>query len=142
MTIKADHPAFMVCVDIRQAQTDCDKAGDSMEELDLMQAAVRIKAAQETLAKAAYNITLMTAQGFKKKRKTGPVFEPIPDYGDHMTFESFRESVENGHFVDYDGHGDLATADQCSNITINPSQLDDSSWKPPAWATHVVWYNK
>lgn len=140
MTIKADHPAFMVCVDIRQAQTDCDKAGDYLEELDLMQAAVRIKAAQETLAKAAYNITLMVKQGYKKKRQ--PKFEPIPNYGDHMTFESFKESVESGCLMDDDGHGDLATADGCSNITINPSQLDDDSWKKPDWATHVVWYNK
>lgn len=86
MTIKADHPAFMVCVDIRQAQEDCDKAGDYLEELSMLQAAVRIKSAQETLAKAAYNISLMIAQGHKPpgKKLIQPVKEDVvtKDYVD------------------------------------------------------------
>jgi hypothetical protein len=68
------------------------------------------------------------------------VMEPIPDYGDHMTWEHFVECVESGGFIDYDGHGDLATATECSNITISPSRVQ--SFKKPAWATHVVWYNR
>lgn len=72
-----------------------------------------------------------------------PKFEPIPDYGDHMTWEHFAEAVEDGSFIDYDGYGDLATADQCSDITVSPSKLaKGSNWKKPAWASHVVWYNR
>jgi hypothetical protein len=71
-----------------------------------------------------------------------PKFEPIPDYGDHMTWEHFKECVDSGGFIDYDGYGDLATADQCSNVTISPSKLSDGKWKRPEWATHVVWYNR
>ena len=67
-------------------------------------------------------------------------FEPIPNYGDHMTWQAFLECVESKVFLDYDGHGDLATATQCSNRTISPSQVKD--FKKPDWCTHVVWYNK
>lgn len=77
------------------------------------------------------------------KRNKEPKFEPIPDYGDHMTWDDFAESCEDGSFIDYDGDGHLATADKCSNITVLPSMLEDgSNWKKPDWATHVVWYNK
>jgi len=143
MTIKADHPAFNIYIDIRQAQEDCDKAGDCMENLDLKGAAVRIKVAQEALAKASYYITLMASRGDKPApKKREPKLEPLPDYGDHMTWESFKDSCESGGFIDDDGTGDLATATQVSGRSVSPSRALDPNWRKPKWATHVVWYNK
>lgn len=58
----------------------------------------------------------------------------------HMTRQDFLDSVHCGAFIDYDGHGELATETECSNLNISPSDVDDFLW--PEWATHVVWYNK
>ena len=41
---------------------------------------------------------------------------------------------------DYDGHGDLATATEVSDVGISPSDL--SYFVRPSWATHVCWYNR
>ena len=63
------------------------------------------------------------------------------DAGEHMTWEEFAESVEAGDFIDDDGFGDLATATHYSSVSINPSDITEA-YARPAWATHVVWYNK
>jgi hypothetical protein len=64
----------------------------------------------------------------------------IPDYGAHMTLQEFRQCVESGGFIDYDGHGCLATDTQESDIVIIPSQLKTTKIDPKF--THVVWYNR
>lgn len=66
--------------------------------------------------------------------------EPIPDYGDLMTLEKFKEAVACGGFIDYDGTGRLATKTRMSEIHISPSGVKDFVF--PEWATHVVWFNK
>lgn len=65
----------------------------------------------------------------------------IPDYGDHMTWDAFKEAVDDGFFMDDDGHGILASATKASATRINPSDVDDL-YEKPDWATHVVWFNK
>jgi hypothetical protein len=78
-----------------------------------------------------------------KRKKKEPEWEPIPDYGDHMTWEDFVSAVKTGGFIDYDGHGNLATATECSDKNIVPSQITrPSGYKKPAWCSHVVWYNR
>jgi hypothetical protein len=74
-----------------------------------------------------------------KESINAPILKKIPDYGDHMTRESFLSDVEDGGFIDYDGHGHLATADQETNWIVKPSTANEP-W--PEWATHVVWYNR
>lgn len=71
-----------------------------------------------------------------------PLLSPIPDYGDHMTWETFVECVECGGFTDDDGSGDLATETQIGNQGISPSDIRRPDFVRPKWATHVVWYNK
>ena len=62
-----------------------------------------------------------------------------------MTINSWMEGVRSGLFVDYDGYGDLATANHKSNLEIVPSTVTNNknkNWTPPDWATHICWYNK
>lgn len=69
-------------------------------------------------------------------------WDDIPEYGDIMTMEDFKEHVSCGGFIDYDGYGDYATKDKSSNKNISPSDiklgyvLDDPKF------THVIWYNR
>ena len=68
-----------------------------------------------------------------------PKLKEFKDFGDRMTKAEFLENVEFGGFIDYDGHGHLATETHESNWIVYPS-IADEPW--PEWATHVVWYNK
>jgi len=65
---------------------------------------------------------------------------PIGDVGTLMTWADFLEGVEGGMLDDYDGFGELATADAVSRVEVNPS--DAADLVRPDWATHVVWYNR
>lgn len=73
-------------------------------------------------------------------KEEGLKFEDIPDYADMMPIKEWMECCECGGFIDYDGHGELATATQVSNIIIQPSERE--SMEIPEWATHVAWYNR
>jgi hypothetical protein len=66
--------------------------------------------------------------------------KPIPEYGDHMTMKEWVDGVTSSCFIDYDGHGYLATEHSMSNIVIVPSDL--VGWDIPKWWTHVVWFNR
>lgn len=78
--------------------------------------------------------------------------QPIPDYGDLMTVEEFREDCESACFIDYDGHGNLATETEMTNIVIYPSdvtrqpdvltELAGAKHDPFHGYTHVVWFNR
>lgn len=61
----------------------------------------------------------------------------IPDYADHMTIEEMYSGIMCTCFTDYDGFGYYSTEDKESDIEFKPSNFN-----PPAWATHVTWYNK
>lgn len=63
----------------------------------------------------------------------------IPDYGDVMTIEKFKEYVVNGMFIDYDGNGyPIKDGRMCDTICIRPSTVGEI----PIDATHVIWFNK
>jgi hypothetical protein len=75
-----------------------------------------------------------------KAEKTGLLFESYRDYGSKRTLKGWLDYVENGFFIDYDGHGYLATDNQVSNIPIIPSEA--KAFKFPDWCTHICWYNR
>lgn len=61
----------------------------------------------------------------------------------YMTWEEFVYGCESTALTDYDGFGELATADHhVSNVRVDPSDALDESYVRPDWATHVAWYNK
>lgn len=63
----------------------------------------------------------------------------IPDYGDVMTIEDFRQCVADGSFIDYDGFGYPIKDNKCDNQKpISPSTVDSI----PKDATHFVWFNR
>lgn len=68
------------------------------------------------------------------------VLRPLPDYGSHITFEEWLESVECGGFIDYDGWGYYATENQMTDIIVRPSHVEKETLIP-GW-THIVWFNK
>lgn len=71
---------------------------------------------------------------------------PITPLGAHMLMQDFLDDVENGGFIDYDGHGYLATATHESWIKVRPSTivtvLDQLIKDQNDSFTHVVWYNR
>lgn len=69
-----------------------------------------------------------------KLEKLVPALEPIPDYGDVMTLEDFQSSHRAGALIPDDGSGYFATETGMSR--------EDCFDEPPAWATHVVWFNR
>ena len=62
-------------------------------------------------------------------------------YGDLFSVEEFVDNVRCGGFIDYDGFGNLATAEQESRIEIRPSNVLKMLAQNP-WATHVMWFNR
>jgi hypothetical protein len=67
-----------------------------------------------------------------------------PDEGDLMTVADFTEAVRQGMLIDYDGQGNWATdlgVDRYSYVKPSAVRFDPAS-APPAWATHVLWYNR
>jgi len=66
--------------------------------------------------------------------------ELIPDYGDIFTIKQFLERVDDTSFIDYDGHGNLATKTEMSDIVIYPSTI--KKLKIDKKFTHVIWFNR
>ena len=63
--------------------------------------------------------------------------------GDDMyTLSEFNDLCNTNSFIDYDGFGHFATANEVSNIPICPSEMVTGSVKTPDWATHVCWFNR
>jgi len=85
------------------------------------------------------NILLMSeksakAMGFDKI----PELEP-EDEDEVYTVQEFKELVENGALIDYDGYGYAVKNGKANpNIQIWPSEIEDI----PEDATHIVWYNR
>lgn len=79
---------------------------------------------------------------FKRVYKLYEEYElrEIPDYGDHMTIEYFKECCDCGGFIDSDGFGVYATETQVSSIDVNPSDIETGLYRKDF--THVVWFNK
>lgn len=66
--------------------------------------------------------------------------EPIPDYGDLMTCEEFKDAVDEGSFVNDDGSGYYATTTEMSRVEARPSDVRKHGFRRDY--THVVWFNK
>ena len=79
---------------------------------------------------------------FKIKQLEPIEWEEIPDYGHLMTMEDFKESVDCGGFIDYDGFGYYATKDKMSNKQIVPSDFRKNHILKNKEFTHVVWFNR
>lgn len=67
-------------------------------------------------------------------------WDPVEESADLMTREEFLSIVKCGGFIDYDGYGHLSDGFYESGVSISPSQVNKINW--PAWATHVVWFNR
>lgn len=71
-----------------------------------------------------------------------PTMTLIPEYGDLMPFEEFKECCEGGCFTDYDGAGYHATdSGYARSVLAWPSKVKEENHQPPSWATHVMWFN-
>lgn len=91
--------------------------------------------------KSGYRFKLTTVRLDTPENIEDVKFEPIPDYGDLMPLQEWIDGVECGGFIDYDGHGTLATADMNTCHSISPSDWS-TDLKLPEWVTHIVWYNR
>lgn len=89
--------------------------------------------ANEPIWRAGMQLRKITTEIVMKKHEKN-------NYGDLMTFDEFKECCESGGFIDYDGSGNYATADEESNITINPSDIEEGVYRTDF--THVMWYNR
>lgn len=64
----------------------------------------------------------------------------LPDYGDVMSLKEFIACVNEGGFIDYDGHGYYVKDNKESNIMIIPSDVDHNSVRTDF--DTVVWFNR
>jgi len=66
----------------------------------------------------------------------------IPDFGDLMTIDEWKENCQCGAYVNDDGIGNLAYHNQISNIVVYPSMIFDEEFDSiKSDFTHVVWFN-
>lgn len=108
-------------------QDECIKDGLSWEEMLVKSADVR-----KSLDKIGHDMTLLE-----------PVeWGDLPDYGHLMTMEEFKDNVDAGGFIDYDGHGYYATTEKMSNKIISPSDFKNNRVLDNVEFTHVMWFNK
>jgi putative hydrolases of HD superfamily len=70
----------------------------------------------------------------------GPFTEENEDYGDLMTLDDFRGSVECGAICDDDGSGCASNGTHHVDDRIDLYDLRDAALPPGT--THVLWYNK
>jgi hypothetical protein len=68
------------------------------------------------------------------------IFEPIPDYGEHMTIQEFNACCLSGAFTDDDGLACYATKTQMTDIKVCPSDFEFTSINNHPY-THIVWFN-
>ena len=68
-------------------------------------------------------------------------FKDHTEYGDLMLFTEFENMVEHGAITPDDGDGFWATLNKTSNLRLVPKHGMLEAQRP-AWATHVMWYNK
>lgn len=66
--------------------------------------------------------------------------EDIPDYGDVMTLNEFKNACRNGMFIDYDGYGHYIDGDKMTDIHIYPSDVKAKSIRHSL--NKIVWFNK
>ncbi len=60
-------------------------------------------------------------------------------WGYLFTLQEFKEMVENGALIDYDGYGNPSNGTHHDwDIIIRPSELSEI----PSDATHILWFNR
>lgn len=75
----------------------------------------------------------------KPASTTSGRYTVLNDDGDLFTVEGFREMVEIGTLIDYDGFGNPSNGTHIDpSRCIYPSEVDEI----PSDATHIVWYNR
>lgn len=67
-------------------------------------------------------------------------YEPLPNYGDIMTLESFINAIECGAFIDYDGFGEYISANKLTGILVKPSDLKYNKIRKEF--NHIIWFNR
>lgn len=55
-----------------------------------------------------------------------------------MPISEWKNLVETGFFIDYDGHGSLVSGDKVCETVFRPSDVNNI----PPEATHIIWYNR
>lgn len=73
------------------------------------------------------------AEGFAES-----VMKRIMPSDDHMRVGRMRDAIRSGWFTDSDGYGCYATETEYDPEAV----FGPSSFDPPSWATHVVWFNR
>lgn len=71
------------------------------------------------------------------------ILRPIEKDDDIYTLKEWIAAVHDGHFIDYDGMGNFATATHKEGGTdyVYPSDIIGGK-QIPGWVTHIVWYNR
>jgi len=64
----------------------------------------------------------------------------IPDYGDVMTLNEFKNACRNGLFIDYDGYGKYIDDDKMTDIDIYPSDIKAKSIRYEL--NKIIWFNR
>jgi len=64
----------------------------------------------------------------------------IPDYGDVMTLNEFKNACRNGGFIDYDGSGNYIDGDKMTDISIYPSDVKAKSLRHEL--NKIIWFNR
>ncbi len=69
--------------------------------------------------------------------------EPIPNYGTLIPLSEFKEDVERGAFIDYDGMGHYATlSGMDGSFYVYPSDIKGKEDPRSEGFDYVVWFNK
>ena len=74
--------------------------------------------------------------------KTPVIWKDIPDYGNKMTIQDFRDDVKTGYLIDDDGHGYYAQKNRMSNVGVHFFEDFVDEVIAEGVFTHVVWFNK
>lgn len=67
----------------------------------------------------------------------------IPDYGDLIPINDWKEDVSNGFFTDYDGNGHWAKDGKMTDgLGDNVCSIEAIDLAIKEGVTHVCWFNK
>ena len=92
----------------------------------------KTKDVREEMSRLSYEVALLE-----------PIkYEDIPEYGDLMTLEHFKDCCDAGGFIDYDGSGNYALKDKMSNKSVSPSDIKKGRYRDKEEFTHIVWFNR
>ena len=77
------------------------------------------------------------------KKFSCELVDDLPDYGDLIPIEEFKECVEYGMFTDYDGCGNWSNGEKMTKgFGDRVCDLDSIDQAIEFGVTHVMWFNK